>query len=282
MKTTQQTAKQSVLQHGLSVYSHTYSLLHRTHSSPFRLPQWWDEYEEELCKHLHPLKAIKHYTVWHDVGKPLCRMQDERGTHFPNHAAVSSQTWMDHAPAGPDKETVGRLIANDMAFHTMSVEAILALGLSDSDLATLLVVSLAELHSNAAMFGGIESDGFKGKWKKWSKTAHKICQTRFNHAYMYVLVRKDLSHRQQAVQSAHACIEAARHFLLPGEPHPSVILCTVKSEQKLKMCADELSQKGLDIQMFYEPDIGMQATALACRPLRGTARKAFQRFQLMQ
>ena len=99
---------------------------------------------------------------------------------------------------------------------------------------------------------------------------------------MYILVRKDLSARQQAVQSCHAAIESARNFITPGEEHPSTIICHIKSEDKLLMCAEELKEKGIDFQMFREPDIGNQATALASRPLRGEERKAFSRFQLMQ
>lgn len=98
---------------------------------------------------------------------------------------------------------------------------------------------------------------------------------------MYVLVRKDLSQAQQAVQSAHAAIESSRNYLAPGEEHPSVIICSVKSEQKLLMCADEFKEKGIDFQIFREPDLHNQATALASKPLRGTERDAFKRFQLM-
>jgi hypothetical protein len=48
------------------------------------------------------------------------------------------------------------------------------------------------------------------------------------------------------------------------------------------MCAKELADKGIDCQIFREPDIGNQATALASRPLRGAEREAFKRFQLMK
>ena len=99
---------------------------------------------------------------------------------------------------------------------------------------------------------------------------------------MYVLVRNDLSKAQQAVQSTHAAIESSRNYLASGDEHPSVIICHIKSEDKLLMCADELKEKGIDFQLFREPDIGNQATALASRPLRGEERKAFSRFQLMQ
>lgn len=99
---------------------------------------------------------------------------------------------------------------------------------------------------------------------------------------MYILVRKDLSARQQAVQSTHAAIESARKYISCGDEHPSVIICSIKSENKLMMCADELKEKGIDFQIFRELDIGNQATALASRPLRGEERDAFARFQLMQ
>lgn len=107
MKTTFQTAQQSILQHGLSVYKHTYELLHNPNSNNFRLPAWWDEYSDELLKNCCDLKTIKHYTIWHDLGKPKCRTVDENGVHFPNHAEVSAQLWDEHQPNRPQ---VGRLI----------------------------------------------------------------------------------------------------------------------------------------------------------------------------
>lgn len=279
MKTTEQTSGQSILQHGLSVYQYTYKLLNKNIEG-FRLPQWWSEYEDAIYANLHDFKTIKHYTIWHDIGKPYCLEIDSEGKrHFPNHAQKSKEIWDSHFP---DRKDVSKLIEYDMAMHTMSAEDILGLGLSNKDLCTLIISSLAELHSNADMFGGIESTSFKIKFKKWSKTAGRICEKLFNHSYMYILVRKDLSQRQQAVQSCHAAIESARNFIKPGDEHPSTIICSIKSEQKLLMCAKELADKGIDCQLFREPDIGNQATALASRPLRGAEREAFKRFQLMQ
>lgn len=279
MKLTAQTSGQNILQHGLSVFRYTNKLLNKDFEG-FRLPQWWGQYEEAIYANLHDFKTIKHYTIWHDIGKPFCLEIDSEGKrHFPNHAQKSKEIW---DSLFPDRKDESRLIAHDMAFHTMSAEDILGLGLSTKDLCTLMLASLAELHSNANMFGGIESDSFKIKFKKWSKTAQRICDKLFNHAYMYVLVRNDLSKAQQAVQSAHAAIESSRNYLTSGDEHPSVIICSVKSEQKLLMCADEFKEKGIDFQIFREPDIGNQATALASRPLRGQERTAFARFQLMQ
>jgi hypothetical protein len=98
---------------------------------------------------------------------------------------------------------------------------------------------------------------------------------------MYVIVRKDLSNAQKAVQSAHACIEAARAFIKPGDEHPSVIICEVRSEAKLKMIMEELNGQ-VNYKTFQEPDIGNQYTALATEPIYNNKRFLFKRFQLIQ
>jgi prephenate dehydratase len=102
-----------------------------------------------------------------------------------------------------------------------------------------------------------------------------------NHAYIYVLVRNDLSDAQKAVQSAHAAVESSRQWLKNHDDHPSIILCSVKSEAKLMTCAEKLKDEGVEFVIFREPDIGYQATAIASKPLIGEARKAFSRFQLL-
>ena len=98
---------------------------------------------------------------------------------------------------------------------------------------------------------------------------------------MYILVRNDLSPAQKAVQATHAGIESSRKYLTSDNEHPSVIICSVKNEAKLLKCAAELSNLGIDHQIFREPDIGNAATAIASRPLVGKDRKAFSRFQLL-
>lgn len=95
-----------------------------------------------------------------------------------------------------------------------------------------------------------------------------------------MIVRNDLSASQICVQSCHAVIEATRNFNMNGE-HPSVIICVVKSEDKLQKITQELSQKKIKFSEFREPDIGNQLTAIASEPLRGNDREAFKRFQLL-
>jgi hypothetical protein len=41
---------------------------------------------------------------------------------------------------------------------------------------SLLITGLCELHSNAQMFGGIESTSFKIKWKHLSKMGKRILE----------------------------------------------------------------------------------------------------------
>lgn len=278
MKATKQAKEQTMIQHGLSVWKYYLNLLNGD-TEGFRLPQWWIDHQEDILANLHSYKTIKHYTIWHDIGKPHCRTVDEDGKqHFPNHAEKSKEIWDD---IFPNRKIESNLIASDMDFHTLKFEEIIEKHTDIRDICTLMLAALAELHSNASMFGGIESDSFKIKFKKLEKLGKKICDKLFNHPYMYVLIRNDLSIPQKAVQAGHAIIESTRHFISKSDEHPSVILCTVKSEHKLLACAKELEEKGIEHMIFREPDIGLQATALASKPLIGKDRKAFSRFQLL-
>lgn len=279
MRNTEQTKGQSVLKHGLSVWHYARKLLTKQYDG-FRLPQWWDDYEEEIYKNLYDFKTIKHYLIWHDAGKPDCLTIDEDGKrHFPNHAQVTSDLWKN---LFPERSDIAELMLHDMDFHTLTAEQISDQGLTNQQIATLMIASLAELHSNANMFGGIESDSFKMKYKKWEKNAKKIALKFFYHPYMYILIRNDLSHEQKAVQSCHAAIEATREFIKPGDVHPSVIICQVKSEHKLQKCCEELKDKGINFKTFREPDRNNEMTALATEPLFGKEREAFKRFQLLR
>jgi hypothetical protein len=104
---------------------------------------------------------------------------------------------------------------------------------------------------------------------------------------VYVLVRRDLSFPQQAVQAAHAAIEACRAGLIPSHrdghlPHPHLVLCHVGSIQGLLRAAELLRRAGIRFQLFHEPDLGGAPTALATEPLRGEARAPLRRFPLLK
>jgi hypothetical protein len=95
--------------------------------------------------------------------------------------------------------------------------------------------------------------------------------------HLYVVVREDLSSAQQAVQSAHACIEVARNTQI--DKHPNLVMLTIKDEHKLQKFSDDL---GIPVQEFREPDIGNQLTAIAAGPLFGEDRRKFRKLRLLK
>lgn len=269
---------QSILEHGLSVWKHTKRLIDDD-TTGFRLPDWYETYKSRIFSNIHPESTIREYTENHDCGKPRCLTIDSDGrNHYPNHAEISETLWRE---AGGSEDAC-RLIGMDMLFHTATPEQILSHpGITLKDICTLIITSLAELHANAELFGGMESDSFKIKHKKWAKRAKKVLFESFDHKYMYIVTRNDLSPSQKAVQSCHAAIEATKAFGDSIQTHPSVILCVVKSEHKLKALQDKLQYAGVDFTSFREPDIGDQLTAIASTPLAGADREIFKRYQLL-
>ncbi len=179
MKGCHQTQTQSVYEHGISVRDHVFKLIDylTTLSIPdgWRLPDWLTEHRLKIKESLCPLNIIEQYTIYHDCGKPYCVTIDDAGKrHFPNHASVSAITWKDAAGCAQ----VEKLISMDMIVHTMKAADIDDF-IKHPEAITLLLTALAEVHSNAKMFGGIESDSFKIKWNQINKRGKAICQKLF-------------------------------------------------------------------------------------------------------
>jgi len=113
---------------------------------------------------------MSNYLRYHDCGKPICRSQDETGRqHFPNHAEVSAKLWQGLG-GHPDEAW---LMSNDMLLHIGSA--------ADCDVLkghrlapALIFASLAEVHSNAEMFGGMDTDSFKAKAKQLERRASQL------------------------------------------------------------------------------------------------------------
>ncbi|CAE7860179.1 unnamed protein product [Symbiodinium microadriaticum] len=177
---------QSVYQHGQSVRNHFFELTHALKHNDeetlrkWRIPKWLLEYKDRILDGLHERGKIELYTLYHDCGKPYCRYVDKKtgSVHFPNHADVSRHIWM----CVGGNELVGNLIADDMVIHTATAEEIDAKLDEDwfpADALTLLVAALSEIHSNAKMFGGIESTSFKSKWKKVDRRGKQITKRLF-------------------------------------------------------------------------------------------------------
>lgn len=163
MKNCPQTDTQSVFQHGISVWKFTKRLLDKNLDG-LRIPEWFHRIE---LSDLYPIEKIKKYTIFHDCGKPDCLTIIDGKRHFPNHAEVSYNLFK-----GIDSE-VAELIRDDMVIHMKG-------DLPDWDrrhALTLLVVALAEIHANAEMFGGIDSDSFKMKWKRVNSRGKNIMRS---------------------------------------------------------------------------------------------------------
>lgn len=179
MQACPQTETQSVYQHGLSVKEHIFDLISFLKTGQitgsWKLPDWMSLYQQQLLASLLSEDIIEEYAIFHDCGKPYCLTIDELGRkHFPNHSEVSYRTWQTVST----NQTVANLIRWDMKIHTMKAVEIEEF-ISHPEATTLLLAGLAEVHSNAKMFGGIESDSFKIKWSQINKRGKTICHKLF-------------------------------------------------------------------------------------------------------
>lgn len=173
MKSTLQTEGMNVLQHGINVWKYTRRLLDNDIEG-MKIPDWFKENQQYIISNCYNRKIMKQYTIFHDCGKPQTLYYDEFGRrHFPNHAQISEQVWNENNGC----TIIGTLIGLDMMFHTETAEQIISRGLSKEILCSLLISSLAELHSNAEMFGGITSESFCIKYKRLNQRAKKIIKT---------------------------------------------------------------------------------------------------------
>ena len=179
MRECEQTAGQTMLEHGLSVWSYLNELLRFLDGEPldetrWRVPKWLLENRELLRSWVLPRDTLKEYAIYHDCGKPRCREVDSDGrVHFPDHAEVSYRAWLE---VSSDLD-VAFLIRNDMKMHTMNSEECAAF-LRETDprfSASLLLSALAEVHSNARLFGGVDSTSFKIKAKKLDQRGKQVC-----------------------------------------------------------------------------------------------------------
>ena len=119
------------------------------------------------------INLIYTYGYYHDCGKPFCIQFDSEGKrHFPNHSEVSYNTWKKYS----DDEFAGTLIKHDLVLHSSNKQQILKLypNLTSIQWLILIITGIAELHANANMFGGIESVGFKIKFKKFSLNMNTV------------------------------------------------------------------------------------------------------------
>jgi hypothetical protein len=176
MRNCNQTAGMTVLQHGEMVRDYYRDLIsHLRDRRPlqynWRLPSWIND--PALIQGLPDVEIMAEYHLFHDCGKPSCRIVDEEGRqHFPDHAAVSEAAWL---AIGGSRE-VGTLIGMDMDVHLLKGDEVETFARRPQALA-LLLTALSEVHANASMFGGIDSVSFKIKWKHLEKRGKAILRS---------------------------------------------------------------------------------------------------------
>lgn len=174
----EQTKGQSVYQHGVSVRAYFEDLIDGQ-TLEWKIPSWFENYKNKIIDNLHNHDRIVAYTQFHDAGKPYCKIVDDEGKiHYPNHAQVSKELFLE---AGGDP-IVAKLIGWDMELHIANADQIkqyLEKEWTIKDSMTLLLAALAEIHSNAKMFGSLDSNSFKIKWKNLDRRGKQICKFYF-------------------------------------------------------------------------------------------------------
>lgn len=179
MKACEQRSGQNIWQHGESVKDYLMDLIkflrdpHYVCKYTWRFPQWLLRHSKELLERLPADEILEKYAFWHDCGKPFCKIQDGNGkAHYPNHAKVSGAIFRE---LYPEQEEIAVLIEMDMDIHMLSSAEVQEFSSRPQAIA-LLLAGLAEVHSNAELFGGITSDSFKIKWKQLEKRGGAICK----------------------------------------------------------------------------------------------------------
>jgi hypothetical protein len=182
MMDTEQTKGQDVLAHGRSVREHYFALLEHLAGTRdlnayenWRIPGWVNTHSARLPAALPSRHVMDRYLTLHDCGKPRVLTVTEDGRRqFPGHAAASEATYRQTFADEAD-ETVAALIAGDMDIHLLRADEVPAFIARPTAVAHLLA-GLAELTSNAAMFGGTDSPSFKGKYKRLDQRGRAICR----------------------------------------------------------------------------------------------------------
>lgn len=180
----EQTSGQNMIQHGTSVRDYLFDLIGYLQTGDssklqyeWKLPEKWfglrpagrspdDDVNSRLPLFREAIEAVSEktlelYTVYHDCGKPFCRTIDDDGkVHFPDHAEWSYTVFQKFFA----DDTAAHFILHDMDIHTLKATG--EAEFAQLALAPILLLSgLAEVHSNARMFGGLESTSFKIKYK---------------------------------------------------------------------------------------------------------------------
>jgi hypothetical protein len=170
----------SIYQHGIDVNKYFLDLyFHLEYDLPlkneWKIPNWIYENENLILKTLLPEYIISKYQIFHDCGKPYCKIYDldTKKYHFPNHAQISQEIWLNTHDNTEENTQIAKFILMDMDIHTIKAKDIVEFS-NRIEATSLILTGLAEIHANAEMFGGIESTSFKIKYKQIDRRGKQI------------------------------------------------------------------------------------------------------------
>lgn len=175
MKLCKQSQNQSVLQHGYSVKNYLFDLLDHLEKGTdlkyqWNIPEWVYANKELILSSIPSREVLKLATIMHDCGKPYCLELDCEGKqHFPNHANKSFEIFNQIY----ENDLAAQLILHDMDIHLLKSEGVSEF-IKNPNALTHLVIGLSELHSNASMFGGLDSTSYKIKYKSINNRGKQI------------------------------------------------------------------------------------------------------------
>jgi len=179
MKNCDQSKGQTIYDHGVSVKNHLFDLLDHLRDDKklkydWKLPQWVYDNKDFILSNILSDDILETYTLYHDCGKPYCIETDSEGRrHFPNHSEVSYKVFKDVFGESDTNEDIAQLIRRDMDFHLLKAKDLEEFSNSKYSI-SLILSALAEIHSNAKMFGGMDSISFKIKWKHTNKKGRQV------------------------------------------------------------------------------------------------------------
>lgn len=164
----------NTLDHGKQVAAYYSDLISHFKNGTALQFQWVDppEWISSLIDRQIDFDTCQRYQTYHDCGKPFCLTIDAEGKrHFPNHAQISKKTWLEYGGSALEAELMGK----DMDLHLLKAEEAAQWADLNRDLGpTLLLTAWAEIHANAVMFGGLDSESFKIKAKRLRQRAKAI------------------------------------------------------------------------------------------------------------
>lgn len=171
----------SVFKHGCLVHDAYVRLLNEHLDGipeGWRLPDNW----KSLLDNQLPYDIMRKYHIFHDCGKPFCLTIDSEGRrHFPDHALVSA----DICRNTHGLEDIANLVSMDMDIHLLKADGIAEFAMRP-ECASLILTGIAEVHANAEMFGGLDSNNFKIKAKHIKKRTKQIFEYISNNSLKLV------------------------------------------------------------------------------------------------